>query len=395
MEAKDSRELVRVVIVGGGVAGLEAALALRDLAGGLASVTLVAETDRFTFVPASVGAPFGRAVVRKFDLFRIANDVGARLVVGTVTAVEAANRRVILEGGEALGYDALLIACGASPQEAVPGAITFGGAEDVDLMRELMTESRARPVSRLVFAIPASVGWTLPLYELCLLSAQHLIDNDAIDRYSNGRMRRESIRIGLVTPEAIPLEAFGSDASRAVSAMLENLGIVLHPMRTPVRFHDGVLATVPGGDGVAADRVVALPRLRGVPLGGTVVDGDGLIRTDPHGRLDGMPGVYAAGDITAFPIKQGGIAAQQADAAAQMIAATAGASITPQPFDPVLRGLLLTGTDERYLEAEVEGGKGASSTVAEQPLWWPPGKLAARYLTPYLATLDHDRTQQF
>jgi hypothetical protein len=39
--------------------------------------------------------------------------------------------------------------------------------------------------------------------------------------------------------------------------------------------------------------------------------------------------------------------------------------------------------------------KGASSTVAEQPLWWPPGKLAARYLTPYLAILDHDRTQQF
>ena len=52
-----------------------------------------------------------------------------------------------------------------------------------------------------------------------------------------------------------------------------------------------------------------------------------------------MPGsdvecIYAAGDATDFPIKQGGIGSQQADVAAQSIAALAGASVTPERFNP-------------------------------------------------------------
>ena len=82
MQAKDSHRPVSVVIAGGGVAALETALALRDLAEGLVDVTLVSASDRFTFAPASVGVPFGKSTVRRFDMFRIANDLGMRLVVG-------------------------------------------------------------------------------------------------------------------------------------------------------------------------------------------------------------------------------------------------------------------------------------------------------------------------
>jgi sulfide:quinone oxidoreductase len=53
--------------------------------------------------------------------------------------------------------------------------------------------------------------------------------------------------------------------------------------------------------------------------------------------------------LTQFPLKQGGIATQQADVAAASIAAHAGADIEPHPFRPVLRGLLLTGMTPRYL----------------------------------------------
>jgi sulfide:quinone oxidoreductase len=86
--------------------------------------------------------------------------------------------------------------------------------------------------------------------------------------------------------------------------------------------------------------------------------------------------------MTAFPIKQGGIAAQQADAAAEWIAALAGAEIEPRPFRPVLRGLLLTGLRPRFLRSDVLAG---SSEVDMEPLWWPPGKIAGRYLAPFLA----------
>ncbi len=84
------------------------------------------------------------------------------------------------------------------------------------------------------------------------------------------------------------------------------------------------------------------------------------------------------------------MAAQQADAAAESIAARAGASVDPRPFRPVLRGLLLTGAEPRYMRSEVSGGQDVDSEVSDHILWWPPGKIAGRYLAPALALDDVD-----
>ena len=105
--------------------------------------------------------------------------------------------------------------------------------------------------------------------------------------------------------------------------------------------------------------------------------------------MRGEQDVYAAGDATNSPIKQGGVATQQADAAAEAIAARAGAAVDPQPFRPVLRGLLLTGSTPRYMRAEVSGGRGEDWRVSDHALWWPPSKIAGKRLAPYLA-LRHD-----
>jgi len=96
--------------------------------------------------------------------------------------------------------------------------------------------------------------------------------------------------------------------------------------------------------------------------------------------------VFAAGDATAFPVKQGGIAAQEADAVAEAIAASVGADVDPQPFQPVLRGLLLTGGRARYLRADISGGAGDDSTISTDALWWPPDKISGRYLALYLSS---------
>jgi sulfide:quinone oxidoreductase len=68
-----------------------------------------------------------------------------------------------------------------------------------------------------------------------------------------------------------------------------------------------------------------------------------------------------------------------------VIAERAGAPVTPTPFDPVLRGVLLTGSQPEYLRAELGGGHMYASVATDAPLWWPPAKIAARYLAPYLA----------
>jgi hypothetical protein len=114
--------------------------------------------------------------------------------------------------------------------------------------------------------------------------------------------------------------------------------------------------------------------------------------------------VYAAGDAAAFPLKQGGLAAQQADAVADMIAQRAGAPVQPQPFSAVIRGLLLTGGAPIYLRAGPgtmrrdssvanerrtpwpPGRPRVESSSSTRPLWWPPSKVAGRYLAPYLAS---------
>ena len=96
--------------------------------------------------------------------------------------------------------------------------------------------------------------------------------------------------------------------------------------------------------------------------------------------------MFAAGDATTFPVKQGGLAAQQADAVAEAIAASAGEDIDPQPFRPILRGVLLTGGPARYLRADISGAGGDDSILSEEALWWPPNKLSGRYLAPYLSS---------
>jgi sulfide:quinone oxidoreductase len=363
---------LRVVIAGGGVAALETALALRTLAPELTEITLVAPTDRFRFRAAAVGEPFGLAEVHRFDLASICRDIGVALRHGALSGVDAENRSATLDGDEKIEYDAIVVACGAEACPVVSGALVFGGPEDVDSLRALVAGIHADEVHSVAFALPAGVGWTLPAYELALLTAQ---------------TADPRVAISIVTPEEEPLAAFGGAASAEVRRLLEANGVALHLRQTPVEFSAGVLRTQPG-DELRVEHVVALPRLAGVPIDGLPVTRDGLLRTDAHGRVDNLTDVYAAGDITAFPVKQGGIAAEQADAVAEMLAAEAGIEITPTPFRPVLRGVLMTGEDDRFLRADLAGGRGNTAEADAQALWWPPTKVAGHYLAPYLAGLE-------
>jgi sulfide:quinone oxidoreductase len=103
----------------------------------------------------------------------------------------------------------------------------------------------------------------------------------------------------------------------------------------------------------------------------------------------GVEDVYAAGDGTNFPIKHGGIGTEEADAAAEQIAASLGAEIDPQPFRPVIRGKLLTGDDSLHMQHDVAGG-GGEGTASPDYLWWPPGKVAGRYLSAFLGQRTAD-----
>jgi sulfide:quinone oxidoreductase len=379
-----SRSPRRIVICGGGAAGVEALLALRAL--GLASVEmhLVAPNRQFVYQPLAVAEPFDLAVTHLFDLAEIAGDQSAKLHVDSLARVDAEDRRVRLVSGVVLPYDALIIAVGARRRDWLDGALHFAGADSVAPFRALIERLENGSDQRLSFVNPAGVSWTLPLYELALLTASHLADRGVI-----------GVELTVVTPEADPLAMFGPAASRMLRNLLANRGIALKAGASAEKIQHGKLYLHPRAT-LEVDHVVTLAQLKGPALLGLPSDAAGFIAVDEHSRVIGLEGVYAAGDGTTFSVKQGGIATQQADAAAEVIAAQMGTPVTPSPIRPMLRGMLLTGIAPIYLRSEI-AGTGSSFEIAGNPLWWPPSKIAGRYLAPYLARhnqLTHDETLQ-
>jgi sulfide:quinone oxidoreductase len=157
---------------------------------------------------------------------------------------------------------------------------------------------------------------------------------------------------------------------------------------TPVRFSDGVLTVSPSAS-VEADDVITMPTMEGRQIAGIPHDLDGFISVDAHCRIRGMPNVYAAGDVTQFPVKQGGLATQQADVAAEAIAAEIGCDVPANSFEPVLQGVLWTGAEPLFLSGYPTGGHGDASTATGKPPWAgdEEGKLVGRYITPFFADL--------
>jgi sulfide:quinone oxidoreductase len=385
----DSRSRQRVLIAGGGVAAVEALLALRELAGHRVELTLLSPEREFLYRPVTVAEAFDRGEARSYGLAEIVGRSGDRLVWDALARVDAHERVAFTASGEPIPYDVLVVAAGAIARDPLEGALTFRGRGDVPALRALLEELVSGKARSVAFTLPAERMWPLPIYELALMTAAHL------------RERGSHAQVWLVTPEEEPLELFGPAAARAIEPMLRARGVRLRTSSRPalVRRRALVLA---GGAEVYVDRVLTLPQLEGRRLPGLPHDKHGFIPVDKYGRVHGLDDVYAVGDASAFPLKQGGLAAQQADAVAETIAAELGLPITPKPFRPVLRGLLLTGGAPLYLRAEPQRlpreatvaieatplcrSTRDASSAAGQPLWWPPAKIAGRYLGPFLAT---------
>jgi sulfide:quinone oxidoreductase len=363
-----SESRMRVVVAGAGVAGLETALALDATAHEYVTVELITPEAEFTYRPLAVAEPFQVGEVRRFPLDRLVDAAGGKLRHGTLVAVDSEEKRALLADDQSVPYDALVLALGAQPRDAVPGALTFRGPEDGAKLAQLLERVTAGELRRLLFAAPPAASWPLPAYELALLAGEYLSEH-----------LTRGVEIVVVTPEVRPLAIFGAAASDAIAELLKLRGIRVETATAARSWAEGTLATDDGRE-IGADAVVALPALEGPPIGGVPQDGSGFVATDELGWVLGLTDVYAAGDLTQSPIKQGGLAAQQADSVATAIAADAGAPVRPAPYRPVLRGLLLTGLVPRFIRAE-----GEASVVGTQPLWWPPAKIVGRYLSPFLA----------
>jgi sulfide:quinone oxidoreductase len=366
-----------VLIAGGGVAALEAALALNDLADGRVSTTLLAPEPSFVYRPARVLEPFALSAARTYALDEIARDLDLALVRDGFKWLDASRSVVHTEQGKQVRYDALLLAMGAQLRPAFEHALTIDDSRLDEQLHGLIQDVEGGYVHSIAIVAPSAMPWPLPIYELALMTARRAYDMQV------------ELSVTIATPEDAPLGVFGGTVSDAIARVLSENGV-----ETITSAHcsvpaPGRVSIHPGDRTLEVDRVVALPQLFGPSTPG-VPGGPrgGFIPVDPHCRVRALENVFAAGDATDFAVKHGGIAAQQADCAAEAIAALAGAPLDPKPFAPEIRAVLLGAGKPLYLSARLTGGHGSDSQLSEEPSWSPPSKIAARYLAPYLESMD-------
>jgi sulfide:quinone oxidoreductase len=276
--------------------------------------------------------------------------------------------------GATLRYDALLVGLGAGLRPVSGHATHVDDAHMDQLLHGLVQDIEGGYVHRVAIVVPAPIPWPFPAYELALMASERAWD-----------MQTE-LDVILLTPERAPLEVFGEAVSSATAQLLADRRIEVVTSAYCEIPRSQLVVVHPGGQSVEADRIVAFPQLVGPAVDGLPSDGGGFIPVDEYGRVRGVERVWAAGDGTDYPIKQGGVAAQLADTAAGSIAALAGVDREVAPFAPVVEGVLMTGGTARYLRASPAGpGSAAESVFAELGHGAAPPKIAARYLGPHLS----------
>lgn len=365
----------RVLVAGGGPAAVESLLALRKLAGERAELELIAPQPELIVRAYEILAPFHEGREHRYRLERIATELGVSLIRDALAAVDPDAHTISLRSGAQRTYDTLIVAVGARAIGTLTGAIAFRGAQDAAALRALLLESHSGRHRSVAFVVPGGHTWPLPLYELALHTSAWLSDREIA-----------GVPLALVSAEPAPLALFGARVSDEVAGLLSahrvNF-ISAHAIR-----HDAGRLLLAGGRELDVDLAIAMMRLGGPAIHGLPSDEEGFLPVDRNGLVIGQRDVFAAGDATTFPVKQGGLATQQADAIAELLARNLGADVEPHQAVPVLRAVLYGGREKRYLRAELGDRLQASSEASSSPLWPESNKLVGHYLAPYLDSLD-------
>jgi len=193
----------------------------------------------------------------------------------------------------------------------------------------------------------------------------------------------------LVSPEHRPLEGFGEEASLTVADVMAERDVRFVGDSPAISWSSGKLS-IQGDAPIEAELVVAVPQLRVNRIAGVPASWWGFVPTDSFGRVEGVAHVYAAGDMTTYPIKQGGLATQQADRIAHTIAASLGAPVKELHSSHILRARLLGGERPLLLRTELDWhGRPENGTVevGDTASAADTSKIFGRYLTPYLEGL--------
>jgi len=384
----------RVVVAGGGFAGLETLFYLRHKLGDRVDLTLVNDQDHFLFKPNTIYIPFGEDPDRyKIPLIRPTQKKNIVFRQGQAVGVDPQNKRLHLQDGE-LDYDYLVLATGATmkPQE-IPGLATFACTiwtpeEMLKLrhqLKELVARARDGQNQDVLFLVPPNNKCSGPLYELVMM----------VDTWLRRQEVRARVEITWTTYESSFIQAFGPRLHTVVTDEFRERGVegytdclVSEVGPDKVIYHDGSSRHF--------DLLISFPpyaarqAFEGLPS-----DSRGFIRVEPDSRRVRLQDrIFAVGDAADFPIKQAFLALLQGDAAAEHIAAEIqGRTVDEKAkFEPMSMCVMeemnkatfaqvplrYTGDPEKPVEVDLEDAE--HYKVGVSPLWRPGKKLLGYYL---------------
>lgn len=324
----------RVVVLGTGVAAIEATLLLHSRLSGRVDLQVVSDRERFLLRPNLVYVPFGaEPVASELDMDIVLANQGIGLMAQPVEGVDSDAGRVHIADGSQIPYEHLVIATGARPRpQEIPGlrehAVTMSDSASVLALRERFTHLRGQgregASERVLFVVPRHNQCTLPLYEVALM----------LDTWLRRERAREPLRIVFVTHEMSFAQACGPRMHDVLDREFTERGMDRHAGEEliDVRAHEAAFA---GGRTERFDLLVTIPPQRpSVRYDGLPADDRGFLRVAADTRqVLGHPELYAPGDAGDFPIKDTFLALLQADAVADHIAAVVTGRDFKRPFD--------------------------------------------------------------
>ena len=311
---------IRLLVLGGSFAGLDAAIDLARRFGDRARVTVIDQSDRFVFRPALPWLMLGQRTPEQISapfrpLFR---SHGVEFVQDRVEAIDPKANTVRTARGE-WPYDFLVVALGATSPPAVPPDFALHGysplwIESAMKLRHALEQFRGGDV---VVALHPRAPLICTGYEIVFL----------IHEFLTRRRLRQRSTITVITYEERPFAAAGPVGTACVQRWLEREGIRCITSNFVDRVTDDCVEL---GDGrtLPTSLFIYIPAYQGPRLVKEIhnfTDADGFITTDR--RMQSLPysNIYAAGDIVSFPgPKTGHMAELQARTAARNIAAACG-----------------------------------------------------------------------
>jgi len=359
--------MAKVLIVGGGFAGVVAAERLAEHLGDEHQVTLVSRSRQFVFYPALVRLAFGKVEQDdvSFDLRRTMLNRRVNFIEAEVARIDPFERNVTIAHGEVEGklpYDYLVFALGRRlATERITGfyehahhllnvdkAISFGKAV------KKFHEGRA------VFGQCLGGRLPVPVYESAFALARRLEEKGERDR----------VRITVVSPTTLESEIGDIAGAVALKKQLDAHQIEFLPDRSIESLTQNSAITK-SGEAIDFNLLMLVPPFRGSSAASYlgITDGEGYIHVDSKMRVPGVERIYAIGDCTDFAgPKMGHMAVRQAAVAASNLAAEINGHVPVSDYRHELRFVIDdTGTDSLYLRKDLSTNEPA--TVGHGRFW--------------------------